>query len=226
MRPNVGGIGLTMMWSTHDMIFMVFGKIGILYIFTELPRNASMRPKLNAIGLYMTWGTHDSIFMVFGNIVILTPKMLVATERDILAEFWRYHRDQRVKYPLWRDCEGIWWKFFADRHTHRQTHRQKDYFGRSRLARQDFFLNKWIKSFKWFLQHEKKNRWLAQYETFIKFIAFFKKGTFFKIIKFFKKKKNQNLWIFTIFFNIIFRICEFFWYFYIFLIFFHVEETI
>jgi len=29
MRPNVGGIGLTMMWSTHDMIFMVFGKIGI-----------------------------------------------------------------------------------------------------------------------------------------------------------------------------------------------------
>ena len=126
MRPNVGGIGLTMMWSTHDMIFMVFGKIGILDIFTELPRNASMRPKLNAIGLYMTWGTHDSIFMVFGNIVILTPKMLVATERDILAEFWRYHRDQRVKYPLWGDCEAIWRKFFADRPTHTQTHRPTD----------------------------------------------------------------------------------------------------
>ena len=87
MRPKVNAIGLSMMRGTHDMIFMVFGKIGILHIFTELPRNASMRPKLNAIGLYMTWGTHDSIFMVFGNIVILTPKMLVATERDILVEF-------------------------------------------------------------------------------------------------------------------------------------------
>ena len=30
MRPNVGGIGFYMAWGTHDSIFMVFGKIGIL----------------------------------------------------------------------------------------------------------------------------------------------------------------------------------------------------
>ena len=59
----------------------------ILVISTELPRNASMRPNVGGIGLTMMWSTHDMIFMVFGKIVILTPKMLVATERDILAEF-------------------------------------------------------------------------------------------------------------------------------------------
>ena len=77
MRPKVNAIGLSMMWGTHDMIFMVFGKIGILDISTELPRNASMRPKLNAIGLFMMWGTHDSIFKVFGEIGILGKKCLL-----------------------------------------------------------------------------------------------------------------------------------------------------
>ena len=59
----------------------------ILVISTELPYNASVRPNMGGIGFYMSWGTHDSIFMVFGNILIYHQKMLVATERDVLAEF-------------------------------------------------------------------------------------------------------------------------------------------
>ncbi len=77
MRPKVNAIGMSMMWGTHDMIFMVFGKIKILDISTELPRNASMRPKLNAIGLFMMWGTHDSIFKMFGEIGIWGLKCLL-----------------------------------------------------------------------------------------------------------------------------------------------------
>ena len=29
-RPKVGGIGLSMTWGTHDLIFMAFGNIAIL----------------------------------------------------------------------------------------------------------------------------------------------------------------------------------------------------
>ena len=34
--------------------------------------------------------------------------MLIAAEREGLAQFWRYHRDQRVENPLWVDYETIW----------------------------------------------------------------------------------------------------------------------
>ena len=66
MRPNVGGIRLSMTWE--DSIFMVFDGIGDLVIPTELSRNASMRPNVGCVGLSIAWSTHDSIFMVFGGI--------------------------------------------------------------------------------------------------------------------------------------------------------------
>ena len=59
----------------------------ILVISTEIPLDASVRPKVGGIGLCMAWGTHGSIFMVFGNIVILSQKVLGATERDVLTDF-------------------------------------------------------------------------------------------------------------------------------------------
>ena len=51
MRPNLGDIGLSMAWGTHDSIFMVCGGIGDLVISTELSRNASMRPNAGGIRL-------------------------------------------------------------------------------------------------------------------------------------------------------------------------------
>ena len=34
--------------------------------------------------------------------------MLITAERDGVAQFWRYHRDQQVENPLWVDYETFW----------------------------------------------------------------------------------------------------------------------
>ena len=93
MRPKVNAIGLPMVWGTHDSIFKVFGKIGILGWKCLLRPNGTF------------WGDSDGTIVISRSKTPFEEKM-----RKTFADRHTYrHTDTEIipGKPVWHN-----WNFF------------------------------------------------------------------------------------------------------------------